>query len=450
MSFETRNEKWTGGLRKFIQANSRHSRRVWDIAVFEDMVITHWGQEDGALQEAREFLKPLNVGKANEKTAAEVALDRGRRLALLKYREGYREVVNGRMLEEAETTIDFEDLPQNLCFYKPENSLSVKLDGLARTGKAHYVRKADGLMFVISKGTGKAQLYSRRMLRHNDKETGQEDKTWNVRFAAIAKEADELMPPNSILLGELVCRNSQTGQEDFADVETMTKTLTDQAHIEIANLRKLNKEPIYYVWDIAFWNGEEILRTKTVQERHALMNLHIKGHYVRPIEVFRFVSPEDAIVYAKKRGFEGFVVVDPDGIYGEKAYNFKGKPDRPGLACGKLKPAYEDDFVAMWNPEQGIGERSTKLSNDQGIKSVALYQYNKKGELVFISNVASGLTKERIREWSDPAKFPMVWKVEYTERTYISDGEKTNALKFGRFIAVRTDKAPDECINPRL
>ena len=45
---------------------------------------------------------------------------------------------------------------------------------------------------------------------------------------------------------------------------------------------------------------------------------------------------------AKEWGFEGWVVVDPDAPgYGDKAFNFKGKPDRPSI-CGKLKPEYED------------------------------------------------------------------------------------------------------------
>jgi hypothetical protein len=51
-----------------------------------------------------------------------------------------------------------------------------------------------------------------------------------------------------------------------------------------------------------------------------------------------------------------------------------------------------------------------------------------------------------------PEHFPMVAKIEYTDRTYISEGEKTNALKFPRFIQVRSpeEKTVSECVNPLL
>jgi len=162
-----------------------------------------------------------------------------------------------------------------------------------------------------------------------------------------------------------------------------------------------------------------------------------------------FPNPETAIEFAKEENWEGFVVVDPDGIYGDRAFNFKGKPDRPGKFCGKLKPSYEDDFIAIWDPENGYGERSGKGSRAGGIKSVGLYQYDKKGELIFIANVSSGLTKELLA-FLPKAKWPQVWKCEYTGRRYISDGDDTNAIDFPRFIALRTDKSPEECTNKGL
>lgn len=454
MSFDERNAKWKGSAREFLQVNARSAApRVWRVEVKKDKVLTVWGLLGGAMQQAEETLLPLNVGKSNEKSASQVALERGQRLSLLKYREGYREYDNGKALDVAETEIDFDNLPGNLCFYKPDNSMGAGITKLAEEGKAWYARKANGLMFVIAKGKGGANLYSRKMLRYNDKEVGQKDKSWDRRFANIAGVADFLMPANSILLGELVCRHRETGEEDFAGIQTLTKCLTDRAFTELVLFEDKNFQPVFYVWDVAFWNGQDLLSTMPVKTRYELIHDIIEGPHLHPVEFYdskKFKMPSDAIDFAKKNKYEGFVVVDPEGIYGDKAYNFKGKPDRPGTACAKLKPAFEDDFIAMWDPAKGIGEKSTKASNDQGIKSVALFQYNSKGELIFISNVSSGLSKEQIWEWSDPRKFPMVWKVEYTDRTYVSDGDKTNALTFGRFIEVRTDKKPEECVNDRL
>jgi hypothetical protein len=83
------------------------------------------------------------------------------------------------------------------------------------------------------------------------------------------------------------------------------------------------------------------------------------------------------------------------------------------------------------------------------MKSACLYQYNSQGELVYIANVASGLTEE-MKTNAHPNMFPQVWKVIYTDRRYISDGDDTNALDFPRFDSLRTDKSPNECMNPRL
>lgn len=451
MTFEIRNLKWKGKSREFRQVGGS-APRSWKIEVNGATIKTMWGQVDGAMQTAIEVAVAVNEGKANQKTPEEAALDKARRMALLKFREGYREVKPGtfEFMDSVESEIDFDNLPQSLCFYKPDNSMGPGITKKAIAQQTWYLRKANGLMFVISKGTGKAKLYSRRMLRHQDDEAGQEDKTWDRRFANIQGVADLIMPANSILLGELVVVDRKTGLEDFKAVQTLTKSLTERAFVDLIDLENQGKQPVFFAWDVAFWSGQNLFKDTTYAQRYGLLSDFEGGPHIKPIQRFAFKHPTEAVEYAKKHDFEGFVVVDPSATYGEKGFNFKGKPDRPATACAKLKPAYEDDFIAVWDPEQGHGERSTKASSNQGIKSVALYQLNKKGERVFICNVSSGLSKEQIKDWSNPKKFPMVWKVEYTERFFQSKGDDTNALIFPRFVEVRTDKGADECINPEL
>lgn len=172
--------------------------------------------------------------------------------------------------------------------------------------------------------------------------------------------------------------------------------------------------------------------------------------FILPVEVRNFTSPDEAVKFAKAAGWEGFVVVDPLGIYGDKGYNFKGKPDRPGAFCGKLKPAFENDFVVLWDPSKGHGEVSSKGRYAGGIKSVALYQYNTEGKLVFVSNCASGMTEEMKRYWARPELYPAVWEIQYTSRRFMSQGDDTNALDFPRFVRVRPDKQPTECVSGEL
>ena len=448
MGIAERNAAWTGGLRTFQQDNSRSSSaRIWTVSVQDGKLVTVWGQKDGAMQTASEAAPAVNEGKKNyispEKNAIKLAL----RHIELKTREGYREVDSRGFLDQVSATaIDFsKPLPQELCFWKPVNATEGKMLEKANSGKAWFARKRNGMAMVICHhANNEIQIYSRRMLRQHDDETNT-NYTWNDRFHTLAVKAQEVMPKNSIMLGELIVE--WDGKERFDLAQSYIKCLTPEAKQRIKEFG----EPFFYCWDIPFWDGEEMARDFTVQRRYELIN-EVADWPIIPVEVFpggHFKSTTHAIDYAKKKGWEGFVVVDPDGVFGDRAYNFKGKPDRPPCAT-KLKPSFEDDFVAMWNPEKGYGERSTKGSRAGGIKSVGLFQYNSRRELMFICNVSSGLTKEDLVEWADPKKFPAVWQIEYTSRTYIKDGDDTNALIFPRFVMARTDKNVQECVNGRL
>lgn len=475
MPFEDRNASWNGSLREFHQVHSRSSApRVWTINVVGNAIITGWGQLGGAMQQATEYMKGVNIGKKNEMKPEVYALDRAREMSRKKNWEGYREVDGQTFLDEVvKADIDFDNLPLSLCFYKPDNSMGAGITKKAEAGKVLYARKANGMAFVIARGSGAPKLYSRKMLRSQDDEANQPGKTWDQRFEQIRMSANFIMPQNSIMLGELVVVDRE-GREDFKAIQSLTKSLTEEALVKLGELDKEGKRTAFYCWDIAFWDGQDLVQKTTVGSRYELIHEVLDGPSLIPVQYFdgSTMTPESAIKHAKDNQWEGFVVVDPEGIYGDKAYNFKGKPDRPGQFCAKLKPEFEDDFVAFWNPEQKIldmngtsptkvlvspssknatiGERSTKGRSDQGIKSVSLFQYNPKGELVYISNVSSGLKDEHKKDWAKPDLFPQVWKVLFTERFYQSQGGDTNALIFARFEEVRTDKKPEECINQEL
>lgn len=454
MGFDERNALWKGKYREFRQLQSRSSApRIWGIEVNGSHIITSSGQLGGAIQTFTEVMKGVNIGKSNEKSPELYAIERAREVARKKNWEGYREFHDDKPLDElVSTEINFDDLPISLSFYKPSNTLSAKMEKKAAERKVLYSRKRNGLAFVIARGKAHPRLYSRRMLRQDENEVGT-SLTWNDRFPLIIEAATTFMPEYSVMLGELVM-NRHGMVDDFTYVQSIFQNPTLQA------LEKQKAEGMlsFYIWDIAFWNGLNMVKTSPVSARYELIHelpFSANGDYYPflPVDyspLDHFKDSNQAVEYAKKRGWEGYVVVDPDGIYGDKAFNFKGKPDRPGDVCGKLKPEYEDDFVAFWDPDKEWGERSTKSRNDQGIKCVALFQYNKEGQLIFISNVSSGLTDVQKKEWATTKRWPRVWKVIYKDRRYMSDGEDTNALDFAAFEEERTDKKPEECINPRL
>ncbi len=482
MSFEERNAAWDGKTRRgFVQPHSRSSTpRAWMVWVEGKVAHTMWGQIGGQFQHTTETFLGVNIGKSNELSPEAYALDRTKEMCRKKNWEGYREVELLGLMKElmfgsapfdyldpiVKKDIDFDDLPLSLSFYKPDNTMGAGMMKKAVAGKVIYTRKRNGLAFILARGKEHPRLYSRRMLRQNDNETGT-SLTWNDRFPHLIEAATEFMPENSILLGELVM--DRNGIDDFAAIQSYVKSLTLQSLQD----QRIGGFPSFYIWDMAFWGGEDVVSTVPTTERIGRIHEIEGGPFFLPIDAFACSvswcsTPENAVEYAKSMKLEGWVVVDPDGIYGDKAYNFKGKPDRPGAFCSKLKPEYEDDFIAMWDPEcrisdlpiqpviypsakrANVGERSTKDRSAQGIKSVALFQINSAGHYVYISNVSSGLTDAMKKDWASREKFPQVWQITFTERAYVSKGDDTNALTFARFDSVRMDKSPEECVNQLL
>jgi hypothetical protein len=479
--FDFRQKTWTGFTREFRQHHGRGEVREWLIWVIGDRVFTQHGQLDGAMQETSYVGKAKNVGRSNAITAEQDALAEARRDVRKKWDfEGYDEYVY--VAHDTLTNMDrrhqdvsipslLTNLPGSFCLYKPENNLfdQKKLLEKAQKGEVLYTLKRDGVAkWVVVDFYGNVQIYSRRSRPYQDTEGPEElpDGTldwskavpWAARFPHLVEAVKELQLPSGTMMA---CELIGPGDDDFPYVSGLTKGYTARA---LEDMQK-GGLPLLYWWDIPFYGGEDYVSKLTVKQRYAVIAQHAAlGNYkvVQPIQYMSFKNPEEASDYAKKMGFEGFVVVDPDAIYGDKGWNLKGKPDRP-TTCAKLKPRFEDDFIAYWDPDKGIGEWGTgKHERNKlvtlpdgsqvvhgGVGALGLYQFNDSGELVFISKCSSGMTYD-FQARLTATNFPMVVQVEYVERTYMSDGEKTNALRHPTFLRVRTDKVRSECVNARL
>jgi hypothetical protein len=456
-------------MRTFLNKSRTGKTRVWRIEARGDQVITEYGELGGAMQEVSDTALPLNVGKSNEKSAEVVAQETVDRQILLKTRGGYIEEGSTEVRAES---VDFDNLPINLRFYKPEGKITPRMIKLLESRKALMGRKRDGEMFpVVINSQGRPILYSRTMLPGHAMEPGI---PWAERFPQIVADLEDAkFPPNSILLGEVIM--DRNGSDDFKHVERVLRAKKDYA----LEIQEAEGWLSYYVWDIAFFGGEDSVRSRCFAERSDILKCYLtlamnpsypQFEHILPLQAFddthlpetievdtnhRTYDPEQGpvrnfiIAHADDLGWEGYVVIDPAGVYGDKGYNFRGKTDRPGKFCCKLKPNETDDFVAYWNPADGMGEFGT--GKYQGLLgSVQLYQYDSKGELHYISDCGNGFTEKDLHELSNPSLYPMVFEVKYDERVYKSEGEKTNALRFARFLRSRNDKAIAECINPML
>lgn len=447
--------------REFTQTSRTGKPRIWTIEVVGDRIFTSFGELGGKLQYVEDVGVRKNAGRANEISPEEDALQEAERQIRDKVRQGYSETGPGV------DAIDwFAPLPINLRFYKPDNSLSRSLIDRIEEQRALFTRKREGEMTVIVKdGRGKVAVYSRTMHPGHHLEPGV---SWNVRMPDLVRqlEGDTRIPPKSIFLGELVA-DPET-DERWAVASFMKASTTEALRLV---------PPFFYCWDVAFFNGEDLVSLTPVQERYNLIyELFPKttppSSLVLPIEIWLwgdikngrilqkdYSSSEDALDvarnYARIRGWEGWVVVDPHGVYGDRSYNFRGKTDRPGRYCGKLKPEYELDAIALFDPDGRFLGRGPQgkfgTGNNRGlVGSIALYQINASGDWVYLCDCGSGIDDAFRQNYSNPRNYPLTVKIEYTSRTFKSAGDKTNALTHPRLVEVRGDKHFTECIEDRL
>lgn len=474
--FESRQREWDGSYRQFRQHHGRGDVRVWGIWVQGDRVFTNAGMYRGTLTNTNYQGKLKNKGKVNEISPEQDALAEARRDIRKKWDfEGYDEYVGDVNIDRRNQDISIPalltSLPGSFVLYKPENNLydQKKLLEKAEAGKAMYTLKRDGLAYwAVIDYYGNVQLYSRRSRPWSDTEEPVElpDGTldlstavpWAKRFKHIVDNIKDMdFPKGTMLAGELIA----PGKDSYPYVLGLSKGHTARA------LEDMEKGglPFFYWWDIPFLEGEDLVRNQTPRTRWAIIESYCQNRtqpYIQPLVRTPFANPAAAVAHAKAKGLEGWVVVDPDEKYGDRGWNLKGKPDRP-KSCAKLKPWFEDDFIAYWDPDNGVGEWGTgrhehnkkvKLPNGQevihgGVGSVMLYQYNNKGELVPICKCATGMDytfQAQLRK----EDFPMVIEAQYAERTYIKYGDKTNALRLPQFVRKRTDKLAQECVNHEL
>lgn len=361
-----------------------------------------------------------------------------------KQEHGYIEYIDGEPSNKEVTEIDFNKcLPKNFCGYKPQTDIKPEaLKKIHDAGKAFYSRKYDGMNHLCVNHTWGWEIYTRRMDLASE------------RFPNHIKELEKFdsFDVGTILVGEMVCHTAD-GRDDFKAISRICRS-------DPAEARKLIEdgecpEPNYRVFDILYFNHKS-LENETFINRMSLLQDKLEGTLIRQVDKFD-LTPDTWEDYAKKEGWEGFVIVDTSSVPGDKFFSFDGDAKRP-KGHHKLKPIYEEDVV-IYAGVKGSGKRLDTVG------SVLVKQIHPDtGEWFRCGKVGSGFTDEDIAQIEKKLKdnnLPIYDKdkqdnkdlddsgivamIEYSERQ-----PGTNKFRFPVFMRTRIDKTIKECTAQRL
>ena len=438
---------------------------LWKIAQDGDRYHTEHGQVDGAMQENSD--SPGSKGK--EGTLAYVTPEDNctfhvNREIRKKTENGYIEYVNGLPTEEQINKISFDQyLPKAFCGYKPQTSITDKaLETLHEKKLARYSRKYDGMCHLCVHHTWGWEIYSRRIDLTSD------------RFPNHIKQLEKMTMygVGTILVGEMVCFKKD-GTDDFKAISRICRSKPDEARELVMNGEV--HDPMFVVFDILFHNKKN-LNDMSYDDRSSkftnLLSLQqiLNGELIKNkmfvecdtlishVDYFK-VTPKTWEDFAKKNGWEGFVVTDGSAKPGDKFYSFNGKANRP-KGHHKLKPLFDEDVV-IYAGASGTGKRA------DGVGSVYVKQKHPDTGLWFsCGKVGSGFTDEDLVEVETLIKkhgLPIVDKEKELADVNLADGHGivmvleysdrqpgTNKFRFPVFCRVRFDKAVDECEAQKL
>lgn len=456
-------------MREFRKYTNRNTRpQVWFIGrdpEDSESYIVKWGLLYGALQKTSDSPgscgDPTHSDYQTAEQYVQFCIDREIRK---KIEQGYVEYVDGKPTAKVATEIDFsEPLPKNLCFCKPKKSIPEKtFKMLADEGRAIWTLKRDGMMHPAVKCNGKWDIYSRRMDLATEK------------FPHVVESLNKLIvPDNTILLGEM-CLLKNDGSDDFKGVSKICRSDPDLAlaYQGLADFPKRKKgesvigKICYYVFDIAFYDSNDIISAVPVKERlgiirelfrqfdnrlkvstgrnssfedllqeNKLREGILRKHHVGPIKIYMTDTSSD-LDLAKKLKAEGFVLLDADACYGDKSYSFDGKAQRPD-GVWKRKPKFEEEFV-ITGVYEGTG-RNRGVLGGFTLKQI----HPETEEWIDCGKCGGGFTDEQRRELYTEDMVGKTIKVEFDSRQPSNDG--TYALRFPEYKGL-SDKVPEECI----
>lgn len=416
---------------RLFQRNTKDGKvRVWECWTNGAEVWTRHGIEGGAMQEVMD----VPGAKGKEGTKAWVSPERQaelvvERTARKKMEEGYR--AEG---EDAISLLDLRyNLPKNLVLPKPVKEMPLTRMERDFGGVTDFdfcfTRKRDGMMAILTRRpNGDVGLYSRRM------------DLLNLHFPHIIEEAEEWLPENSMIAGELLAPFDECSPATFKWVSKVLRSKPSRARTmqeegwEDEDFGEGLGPLMFYAFGMFVWGGEEVWHQETQEQLLTRVGTLPEGEHVKQVELVGCGDLSELEEIIEEEGWEGAVVYLRDGRMSPEDLSFGGKERRPPVYW-KHKVLVEDDFIVVdWALGSG--------KNMQRLGRVRLAKLEPGGDgYVDYGWCGTGFSDEQREDWATDDFVGKVVTIKYDRFT--GDGK----LRFPRFMRLHLDKTEEEVVD---
>lgn len=304
----------------------------------------------------------------------------------------------------------FDTLPTGIQFPKPMRYPNLdEMRDLHAAGKLFIQRKRDGQRHVIHVTADGVKMFDRNLRQI-------------FHFTSILKAFEGFnLPAGTLVDGEVIVEHAN-GADDFSTISSLNKAGLEKAIALAAKTR-----PTFMVFDLLFCAGEPTYSQPYSVRHETIQSFNGCSDVVYTVPNMD-CTVDEAVAQSIENGWEGLVFWHKD-----RANKIGFGSQAPRLNSWKWKATRESDFICTgWEPT--TAEPGAPMYGVAG--ALNLFE-NRNGKMVSVGGVGTGLTlKERAEAttWT----YPCVVEVVYDERT------PTKALRFPRFVRMRTDKTVGE------
>jgi bifunctional non-homologous end joining protein LigD len=295
--------------------------------------------------------------------------------------------------------------------------------------------KFDGYRALVRIENGSSEIRSRN------------DKDWTDAYRVLAAELAKLPVENAILDGEVVVR-SPDGTTSFEALRHVARVPGADDADTARKRAEVTSRLVYYVFDLLFLNGFDLLETPLEERRSLLKRILDKTDGGNRILMSDSIAGDGPTVLAKAcgLGLEGVV---------SKRISSPYRPGVRGTEWVKSKCRHEQEFV--------IGGFTDPSGTRAGFGALLLGVYGDRG-LRYVSKVGTGFDERLLRDLGrrlralEVAESPFAenlmkdltgvhWvKPQLVAQVSFMEWTSSGGLRHATFLGLRDDKPPTEIV----